>query len=52
MRKHNVEFAKRIGRTTGDRTNFPQALTHSVANDKGYHLACNHLLGALLRRAR
>lgn len=50
MRKHNKAFATRFGRTGGDRTNFPQSMAHSMSKNKGFHLACNSLLLALLKR--
>lgn len=52
MRKHNEVFAQRMGRTEGDRTNFPQVMSHSIAQNKGYHLACNSLLNRLLKRVQ
>lgn len=50
MRKHNNRFSERFGRGKDDRTNFPQQMAHSIANNKGLHLASNHLLHAILRR--
>lgn len=50
MRKNNKKFAERFGRTGGDKTNFPQTMAHSIANNKGFHLSCNSLLRALLKR--
>jgi len=51
MRKHNKQMATRWGRDPGDRTNFAQGVSHKIANDKGFQLAANSLLGALLKRA-
>lgn len=50
MRKNNKKFADRFGRSKDDRTNFPQTMAHSIANNKGFHLSCNSLLRALLKR--
>jgi hypothetical protein len=49
MRKHNKLFASRFSRQHGDRTNFPQSMSHSIANNKGFHLNANALLMALLK---
>jgi hypothetical protein len=49
MRKHNIAFAVRWGRSGGDRSNFPQSMAHEIANDKQFHLAANFLLRGLLR---
>lgn len=52
MRKHNKQFAIRFGRTGGDRTNFPQTMAHSIANNKASQLWANATLTNLLRRVR
>ena len=34
MRKHNKRFAQRWSREGGDRSNFPQYMSHSFVNNK------------------
>ncbi len=51
MRKHNRKFAQRCTRTKGDRSNFPQQMTHAFVKGKQNLLACNGLLLGLLYRA-
>lgn len=50
MRKHNIRFAQRWTRAMMDRSNFPQVMAHSVANNKQFQLASNGLLRSLLAR--
>lgn len=50
MRKHNRKFATRWSRESGDRSNFPQTMAHSVVNNKQFQLAANSLLRGLLRK--
>lgn len=51
MRKHNTRFAQRWARESGDRTNFPQTMTHAFVKDKQSQLMANGLLCSLLARA-
>ncbi|HVH93260.1 MAG TPA: hypothetical protein VM783_17985 [Candidatus Acidoferrum sp.] len=51
MRKHNRTFAQRYTRDSGDRSNFPQHMAHTIANDKRFHFMANTLLRAVLARA-
>lgn len=51
MRKHNKTFAQRWTRLKGDRSNFPQMMTHSFVNSKANQLFANSLLCRLLLRA-
>ena len=51
MRKHNKHFATRWSRADGDRSNFPQQMSHKIANDKSFHLGANFLLRKLMLRA-
>ena len=48
MRKHNKRFAQRWQRERGDRSNFPQAMSHSYAKNKAAQLMHNSLLLSLL----
>ena len=50
MRKHNVRFAQRFPRDGGDRSNFPQTMAHSLANNKSFQLAANPLIMPLIKR--
>lgn len=50
MRKHNAKFAVRWARWPGDRSNFPQQMSHSFVNNKQNMLFANGLLRALVSR--
>ena len=50
MRKHNHRFAQRYTRGGGDRSNFPQSMAHSLANNKAFQLATNPLILPLIKR--
>ena len=51
MRKHNKQFALRWSRNKGDRSNFPQSMSHSFVNNKAAQFFANFTLQALLKRA-
>jgi hypothetical protein len=51
MRKHNHRFAQRWTREAGDRSNFPQQMSHSFVNSKVTQFFSNGLLQAIMVRA-
>ena len=51
MRKHNKRFAQRWYRGKGDRSNFPQHLTHGYVCNKSAQFLTDGLLQSTLARA-